>query len=737
MTTKLLCSCLGFEQAIYFNPQLFRYFRFDDGIEQLVVVYQTIIGVVEKKGWVKPISKIPQLEEDDLIKEIRISSDRMLICVYLLQNSKPTMKIISLSDKKHKTIDYFSVHSNLSNFYYHSFRWISKNSILFVHNYGVDYRKKEKNILLLYLSNKSKTIFTVRITERELIKMGKFQLSENAFRVDQLENFIYFPYLRKHLYKKSQINFPEYQLALSQNLKAMLIYNDLYLIHLINTKQKRKIELYQVNDNLNFIKQEININGLSTRYGVSIIDNVLLITDVHSRRTVICDLMTLNIKSKVITNLCTYLPHKVTKQKFVKDPKDIKLFKPEWLFFGDNYLLDPVDGFLANIEIDYNQFVDHIPHKNLQFEFFLRRSLKIFFFKVFRSFVLNEQESDPMIRYFDIINGIYFSESPSNMINTNNNDRTKDSDNKKGNKRDNKDSDNNTKKKNKKKPSRRSTLTIGNTNKKKRKKKLSMPSYSTNQLLNTKNILNLRKIDDHHFYNKNDKSQIYQKSSIGYLVLNQNDFIEYFFNPLSLEQRITNNQLIELIFQYIWSLTIYQFEIDYRLFKLLIDLLVQSNNFQFLDQLIQNNFFLEKIDLIIEYLRKLEKIQPKLFFLVLDLLKKKKKFPELVKLLINRGKIFEALQYLDKIKENLPLIKYTFRRVLDMGDIATIILVFEFLQPKVTGKIFTSYLQFFFQFISKSNPKIFIQLFEEMSDLIPQRGMSKFAVLYKNLKKKI
>ncbi|OTF73383.1 Mic1-like protein, partial [Euroglyphus maynei] len=129
--------------------------------------------------------------------------------------------------------------------------------------------------------------------------------------------------------------------------------------------------------------------------------------------------------------------------------------------------------------------------------------------------------------------------------------------------------------------------------------------------------------------------------------IDQKDILSNFFEYFT-EDRIDNHLGIAIVFEYVYSLSSHDIQIDFLIYEFLINYLIKSGNYYQMHQFLQYHVFTDSTHLAC-LLLSLNKKYPYGYQLGLDMLKRLNKTDdEIIEVLLSQNQIIRALRYLEK-----------------------------------------------------------------------------------------
>jgi hypothetical protein len=153
----------------------------------------------------------------------------------------------------------------------------------------------------------------------------------------------------------------------------------------------------------------------------------------------------------------------------------------------------------------------------------------------------------------------------------------------------------------------------------------------------------------------------------GYLVIEQQDVYLGVFYALDENEDVPLQQTLSFIMEYVRSLHAYRIPVQYMLFEFLIRLLIRQERFHYLHQFLQYHVIAASVPAAM-LLFTLESIYPPAVQLALDMLHRLHRDDQIVEVLLARGRVVEALEYITMISGELEALEPLFEAAYQRGE---------------------------------------------------------------------
>ncbi|KAJ6237794.1 colon cancer-associated protein mic1 [Anaeramoeba flamelloides] len=162
-------------------------------------------------------------------------------------------------------------------------------------------------------------------------------------------------------------------------------------------------------------------------------------------------------------------------------------------------------------------------------------------------------------------------------------------------------------------------------------------------------------------------------------IITQKDIFKYVFKPLNEDPKIKSQYLVNILFEYIKSLQIYNFPIRPFLGEMILNLLFQDQQFFQIHQFIISNIMTNSdkwMNILIQFSKKHNSI----IGLILDRLKILNKYNQLISLILENGNIIQSLKLIQKSEIDKEMIFKIFLKIYQLDDDCVFITVYDYLK---------------------------------------------------------
>nr|CAG4717070.1 unnamed protein product [Naegleria fowleri] len=468
-----------------------------------------------------------------------------------------------------------------------NFYWVTDNCLLVVSSYSID---------IIWVKEYHKPVKILK-TVNENVRFCKFSPNDNLLVVAiEGKNTGLYPYivtLNGQLNKLPKVELPESKDQPLQENETFLVsmYGRCCLVCVSSANYEIHIYKYKSQNTQAFVKQRIFNIFSGSNIAVNVVDSLLIVHNLDEKSSVAYDVFTK--QDSPISPPLSISPHSLPKSLLGDSVENAceRLYKAQsWTYWLPNYIYDKELGFIFELKLSISHMPINIRNRKDAIKFLFRRvNSKPILINALRQVIESKNEDIKNVsEILELVNKYYWNQ----LVKLETEKQEKFSE---------------------------------------RLKKIASNNKTKIDLIDINVLAEIE-----------EEEQTQEATASSYPIVEQSDMYKYIFLPIDECGSMSSMELVTVIIEYIRGLKKGNIPVHYFIQKLLIELLVKSNNYSMLHQLVQFKVIGDSKLTALQMLHISEKYKPA-YEISLDMLKRLGEFDLLCEILLSRRDIKRAL----------------------------------------------------------------------------------------------